>query len=72
MDALEKEPPNSVFKIPSIPESASDNMVGSTPGNTTNEPSLKITKNPSVARIRFLSSSIAKMFFMVVMNFFML
>ena len=38
------------------------NLEGSIPGNTTNEPNLKMIKNPTVVRIRDLNSSIEKIF----------
>ncbi len=70
IEALLNAPPNKVSRIPKIPVYSSCKAAGFTPGNTTKEPNLKITRKPNVARILFLSSSIEKMFFMVVKNFF--
>jgi len=71
MEALLKAPPKKVLSRPKIGLAASDtNLSGSTPGNTTHEPNLKMIKKPRVLRILTLRSSIEKMFLMVLKNFF--
>jgi len=67
IDALLNAPPRKLFKYPRIPVEflSGSSKLGSMPGKTTNDPSLKIIKNPIVFRILILRSSMEKMFFMV-------
>ena len=55
-------PPKKVSNKANIPLALSCNLEGSIPGNTTNEPNLKMIKNPTVVKIRDLNSSIEKIF----------
>jgi hypothetical protein len=65
MEAFENAPPRIVSSKPNIPWASPDSFEGSTPGSTTNEPSLKIIRNPRVLKILSLSSSMENIFFMV-------
>jgi hypothetical protein len=70
MDALLNAPPKKVSNRPNNPPVFALSWLGSMPGRTTKEPNLKIAIKPKVLRILILRSSIAKMFFNVVINFF--
>jgi hypothetical protein len=72
MDALLNAPPKKVSRRPSKPPVSPCNWEGSTPGNTMNDPNRKMRIYHKVLRIRVRRSSMEKMFFMVLMNFFML
>lgn len=73
MDALLKEPPRNVFNKSNIPPWApSSRISGLIPGKTIKDPSLKIIKKPMVFKILTRRSSIEKIFFMVVKNFFII
>jgi hypothetical protein len=67
IDALLNAPPRKLFKYPRIPPAlrVGSSRFASIPGNTINDPSLKMIRNPMVLRILTRRSSIEKIFFMV-------
>lgn len=70
IDALLNAPPKNVSSKPKIPSEFIFKRLGSTPGRTIKEPSLKIAKKRRVLMILTLKSSMANMFRIVVTNFF--
>ena len=70
LEALLNAPPKKVSNKPNIPLALCCNLEGSIPGNTTNEPNLKMIKNPTVVKIRDFNSSIEKIFLITENNLF--
>jgi hypothetical protein len=70
IDALLNAPPKKVSNNPKIPPALSINFDESIPGSVMNEPNLKTIRKPRVFKILVLSSSIEKMFAIVLKNLF--